>query len=233
MGDKEVPIGFEVTANEVHYYLSKLRLAPHETKAIDLRKLRDAQEPGYQGVKIPAEATDGSVTWIRVEDVPVMGRLVVLQRHRGLASNYDCNNCPCPTSAISVAITPDPGNMTPGTSCQYTATLTAQSCNGPYYPVDVTSSSSWSSSNCPVCTITNGPSSWGRATGVSGGTSTITVTYNGTWCLYDPNKYPCPCTCQGRVVTDTAPANVVAIRAPRQCGGSTARRPRATGPRSP
>jgi hypothetical protein len=40
--DKPARTGFSVTANSVHYYLTKLRLNPHETRVIDLRKLRDA-----------------------------------------------------------------------------------------------------------------------------------------------------------------------------------------------
>ena len=49
-------IGYVVTAGGVHYYLTDLKLNPHETRAIDLRKLRDAQEPDFQGNKIPAGA---------------------------------------------------------------------------------------------------------------------------------------------------------------------------------
>ncbi len=57
-------IGFSVTAGGIHYYLTKLQLQGHETRAIDLRKLRDAQTPDFQGNKIPANAVGGSVTWI-------------------------------------------------------------------------------------------------------------------------------------------------------------------------
>jgi len=67
-----------------------------ETRAIDLRKVRDAQKSDFQGNKIPAAATDGSVLWIRLQDVPVMGRLVVMQRHKGMASNYDGQPTPQP-----------------------------------------------------------------------------------------------------------------------------------------
>ncbi len=40
MSDKPARIGFQVQANGVHYYLTDLKLKPHETRAIDLRKLR-------------------------------------------------------------------------------------------------------------------------------------------------------------------------------------------------
>jgi hypothetical protein len=40
--DKPARVGFSVTANGVHCYLTKLRLSPRETRVIDLRKLREA-----------------------------------------------------------------------------------------------------------------------------------------------------------------------------------------------
>lgn len=40
----------------VHYFLTTLKLAPHETRAIDLRKLRDAQQSDFKKNKIPAGA---------------------------------------------------------------------------------------------------------------------------------------------------------------------------------
>ncbi|MGH9454147.1 MAG: hypothetical protein ACRD2O_09290, partial [Terriglobia bacterium] len=89
-------IGFTVTACNVHYYLTKLKLQPHETRAINLRLLRDAQAADFKTNKIPAAATDGSVDWIRLDNIPVEGRLVVIERQGGVASNYDCNTCPCP-----------------------------------------------------------------------------------------------------------------------------------------
>jgi hypothetical protein len=68
--DQPARIGFRATANSVTYYLTKLQLNPHETRAIDLRKLRDAQQPDSKKNKVPA-ATDGSVIWVRAANLPV------------------------------------------------------------------------------------------------------------------------------------------------------------------
>ncbi|MGH9455872.1 MAG: hypothetical protein ACRD2O_18090, partial [Terriglobia bacterium] len=76
--DKAARIGFSITANGVHYYLNDLRLQPHETRAIDIRALRDAQLADFRKSKIPADAADGSVNWVRLDNVPVMGRLMVI-----------------------------------------------------------------------------------------------------------------------------------------------------------
>ncbi len=80
---------FEVTANGVHYYLTDLKLARHEARAVGLGKLRDAQKPDFRGHKIPAGARDGSVLWIRLDNVPVMGRLVAIERHGGANMGAD------------------------------------------------------------------------------------------------------------------------------------------------
>ncbi len=42
-------------------------------------KLRNARKPHFQKNTVPA---NGSVLWIRLDDVPVMGRLVVIERQR-------------------------------------------------------------------------------------------------------------------------------------------------------
>jgi len=70
-------IGFQVTANGIHYYLTQLKLQPHETRAIDIRPLRDAQLADFKKNKIPTAATDGSVSWIRLDNLPA-SRLKVM-----------------------------------------------------------------------------------------------------------------------------------------------------------
>jgi hypothetical protein len=104
--DKPARIGFKVSANSVTYYLTSLRLNPHETRALDLR---DAQQPDLNKNTIPAAATDGSVIWLRGDNMPVMGRLMLIHRQQGMASNYDCDLCSCPYDYI-----PNSNYMSPG-----------------------------------------------------------------------------------------------------------------------
>jgi hypothetical protein len=74
-------IGFQITASgSAPYYLTKLRLNPHETRAIDIRKLRDAQQPDLNKKTVAPAATDGSVIWVRIDNLPVMGRLTLIHR---------------------------------------------------------------------------------------------------------------------------------------------------------
>jgi len=146
-------IGFAVTAEGVHYYLTKLKLQPHETRVIYLRSLRDAQAADFKGHRIPAAATDGSVSWIRFEDVPVEGRLVVIKRKGGVASSYDCCICACPPSDYVLAVSPSSVNLLPGQSAQFEADDWKINCNGPYFYADWTDEVGWSSSAPSVASV--------------------------------------------------------------------------------
>jgi hypothetical protein len=171
--EKPARIGFGVTANDVPYYLTLLQVDPHETRAINLRQLRDAQAPDFRGNKIPAEATDGSVNWIRLDNVPVSGRMLVLKRHGGIASNYNCTTCYCPPGYTSLSVSPGSASVTPGGTAQYNARSAFTDCNYFTYYYDVTPESSWGSGNTSVATV-NGA---GLATGQGGGSTSISATY--------------------------------------------------------
>lgn len=134
--DKPARVGFAVTANDVHYFLTELRLSPHETRAIDLRHLRDAQIPDYKNHLIPANATDGSVTWNRTDNVAIMGRLMVISRNAGMASNYDCctNYCPNILLAYSGDMSPTTAAFGVGDGQQYDFTVTYQDSNLDQFP---------------------------------------------------------------------------------------------------
>jgi hypothetical protein len=190
-GEKPVRMGFAVTANDVHYFLTRLRLAPHETRVIDIRQLRDAQVPDYKKNLIPASATDGSVTWNRIDDVAVMGRLMVIHRHAGMASNYDCCTCPCPSTFSQLVITPWSATVGVGDSVQLVATEYWLICNWIVYPWDITDMMGWQSSASNVASVTGG----GLVTAQYPGTADV---YNGnyyeevTQYFYDENECP-PC----------------------------------------
>ena len=187
MGEKECPIGFQVRAGGVHYYLTDLVLKPRETRAIDIRKLRDAQEADFLGNKIPASATDGSVYWVRAENVPVMGRVVSLQRERGMASSYACGPCVCTTSLTStyLIMCHTTENLLPAGTHGVTATATFRDCNGVYSYVNETTVSTWSSNNTPVATVNN-TTNKGLATAVAGGSATVSASYSGYSYTYNP-----------------------------------------------
>jgi IPT/TIG domain len=194
--DKPARIGFRVTAGGVPFYLINLKLRPHETRAIDLRKLRDAQIADFKGHKIPADATDGGVNWIRLDNVPVSGRMVVINRKHGLASSYHCSQCPCPANMSLSGLSVDPTSFTvlAGGSEQVSATAIYVDCNTTYYYEDETYQAAWSSSNPSVASVAGG-----LVSGISGGSAGIQASY--TDCVY---VYECQCNPITPVATATA-----------------------------
>ncbi|MBZ5670534.1 MAG: hypothetical protein LAO04_12490 [Acidobacteriia bacterium] len=41
------------------------------------------------------QSESGSLLWLRLDNVPVMGRMAVIARHGGMVSSYDCCYCQC------------------------------------------------------------------------------------------------------------------------------------------
>jgi len=185
MADKDCPIGVHIQAEGSHYYLTDVRLKPHETRAIDLRQLRNAEGTDFLGNKIPAAASDGSVLWIRLRKVPVMGRLVVMQRHKGMASNYDCNTgCCCPPNSAGVQVSPSTNDMLPEDTQQFNSFARRRDCNASMTYETVTDSSAWMSSNPPVASLD--ATTKGLVHGVSAGSAHIEASF--TDLIYSP---PC------------------------------------------
>ncbi len=208
MSEKSARIGFDMVAGGIHYYLTRLKLNPHESRAIDLRKVRDEQKPDLKGSKVPAGAADGSVVWTRLDHVPVMGRLVVLQRHKSMASSYDCYICDCDPDFFDLYVDPASYIFLPDQSALYDALAWfREHCNQYQWPYYV-AASSWESFNPPVATIDGG----GTATGHAGGTASIKALYSDYYYTYDRVLMDCIPHTRERLANGTA--KVVTITGP-------------------
>jgi hypothetical protein len=80
MGEKDCRVGFKIEAAGVEYNLTRLKLAPHQSKCINLRELRDRQQPDFRGQVLPATVTEGRLSYIRLDNVPLIGRVAVVRR---------------------------------------------------------------------------------------------------------------------------------------------------------
>ncbi len=71
-------------------------LAPGQTHAFDVRKLRDSQEKGANGSLIPLDATSGHVSWSYrgSQNKVLIGRAQMVDFRNALASTYECQ-CFC------------------------------------------------------------------------------------------------------------------------------------------
>lgn len=188
MGDQECGIGLRFDAEGGSDGVPDITLKPHETRSLDIRRLRDTSK------YVPHSATDGSVLWGRIESVPVMGRLVVLKRGQGMASAFSCQDCSCPlsfTGKLYVTDTCDantpnktypqtfavvPGGTKKLVAC---AQMSCSSTGGKsYHDVSTSSTTTWSSDNTSAATVDNS-SNKGLVTGVAVGQANIKATYTG------------------------------------------------------
>jgi hypothetical protein len=81
MDDKEFcRVAFRIEAGGVAYSVPNIKLTPHETRWYSLRDLRDQQVPDVRGHLIPKDATEGRLTYIRMDNVPMMGGVDLLPR---------------------------------------------------------------------------------------------------------------------------------------------------------
>ena len=211
MGDKPVRIGFKVWADGQIFYLGSLELVPHETRMIDLRKLRDAQETDLEKHQIPAGATDGSVLWLRLDNVPVMGRLAVITRHGGMASSYDCCLCGCPGQygyTLLIPVITCPITVAVGDQV-HSQVWYSPPCGGTYYYFDMTSSLGWSSTNTNVFTLNNSNPK-GLLTGIGGGSATALA--QGTTACQAWYMMGAVCQCSSWVpIVGNTPCSVLSI----------------------
>ena len=140
--------------------------------------MRDAQLADFKTNKIPAAATDGSVNWVRMDDVPVTGRVVVISRHGGVASSYDCCVCPCPADYTTCYITPPPPSwIGPHALMRLCCMAEYQDCNLVVYENDVTINvkCTWSSSNTTVASMDG--TALGQVDAHAARTADITATF--------------------------------------------------------
>lgn len=200
-GGAPARIGFQIQAGGVHYYLTNLKLNPRETRAIDIRKLRDDQQPDFQGNKIPPNATDGSLVWIRIDKLPVVGRVLVLDSRRGISSNFNCScTFHCDTGYQALSVSPASTTLLVNGTQQFTATETYGDCYGTLHYYNVTFGAFWSSSNPSVCSV----NSVGVATAVAVGSASITATFSDD----KPRWFVADQICNDNYITKSASASV-------------------------
>jgi len=124
-----------------------------ETVAINIRKLRDEQISDVRGQKLPPDLASGQILWGWHDGPPLVGRLNLMSRTKGIASNMSCQRCCCSPSQVSLALVPA-GSIDPvGATGQEDPWETDTGCSGtqtfPLNPALL----NWASSNPPVASV--------------------------------------------------------------------------------
>ncbi|MGH9451566.1 MAG: Ig-like domain-containing protein [Terriglobia bacterium] len=108
------------------------------------------------------------MNWVRGDDVPVMGRLMVVSRKAGISSSYDCTPAQCALSVMGL----NPTLSSPidiGLQTQIGITATEEDCNEHQYFMGWGGQCWWTSDNPSVA----GVDSMGMVTGVADGAASI------------------------------------------------------------
>lgn len=173
--DKKQLARLEVRFAGGTYSPKMLVLAPHQTMAIDIRKLRDSQTPDEHGQVIPASVTHGQLWWGPRANKTIIGRNEEVNITHGIARSFSCGNMCCGTHFANFQLVSSGGGSAPLVSLEQDWT-----CNSPtnyYWTSWYDTYGSWSSSDNTVAWID--PNYWGDSApitpGSNGGNATITA----------------------------------------------------------
>jgi len=116
-------------------------IAANQTIAMDVRKLRDAQEKGSEGNTIPLTASSGHVSWsfrqkpnkgstvgAQVDKV-LIGRAQTVDLSNGLVSTYECQ-CICGWNPSDARLLPGAVSGFPGGITNFTLQTRDRDCHG-------------------------------------------------------------------------------------------------------
>jgi len=77
------------------YNLSRIALEPHQSIAIDMRKLKDSKQPDLLKQPFPAEEGHGLVSWHQVIPATMIGRAEQTNMKDGIARSFSCASGCC------------------------------------------------------------------------------------------------------------------------------------------
>lgn len=80
LSDKPGRFAMRIEAGGITYFGPGIELGPHETKFINMRREIALQRPDVLGRLLPKDATEGRLTYIRLDNVPLFGRVLEVSR---------------------------------------------------------------------------------------------------------------------------------------------------------
>ena len=170
--DKEITAVLQIRYDGGSYNPDRIKLAPYQTVAIDIRKLRDAQQKDIRGGVMPKDVESGQLSWGEEAVGSLIGRAEIAKVGSGIASSFSCGECSTCQGIVfrSCAMTPPSGSAGPGViGYMFAPSVMKQDCHFIYGPYAPSSTITWSSTNTPVVTV----DSAGNETTVALGSGTI------------------------------------------------------------
>jgi len=164
-------------------------VAPGQTQAIDLRKLRDEQVPDAYGRTLPRAASDGQVHWSTRGRAPqpLIGRAEQVNVAAGISMTAACGEPCCGDVFAGGFVSPGSVFRLAGASTTFVANEQWQDCFGSTFTG--AAPATFASSNPEVATC----DSAGNATGVGTGSAFISAVwhYFSNRVVGDPYTYQC------------------------------------------
>jgi hypothetical protein len=206
--DKSQSAQLEIRYEGGTYNPKMLVLAPHQTIAIDIRKLKDSRTPDERGQVIPANVTHGQLWWGPRALMTIIGRNEEVNVTQGIARSFSCSDTCCGTRNANFQMVPGSatmdinGDARPFVSQEQDSSCIGNgfTCSGGYCWPNYqwsnwynTSSCYWSSDSS-VATIVNGSSYYGGnaeiTTGSTGGNANISITcdWSQDTYMWDPDS---------------------------------------------
>ena len=194
-----------VTDEEHEYYLQVSytggfwvqgirKIAPHQTIALDLRRVKEDRIKDQDDHVMPADAIGGQVYWVLMEpkNLTLIGRVEQIEAGGGMSFTTSCGTC-CLTNFNYSVMTPNDDTEFVGDSTQFTFQAKAQysDCYGnhlasltpaPTYGV------TWSTDNPDVAQVI-GYGNYAIVTAEAGGLANINADWSAPNETYGPNCY--------------------------------------------
>jgi hypothetical protein len=185
--DKEVTAIYRLIYEDGEYNPAPVKLAPQQTIAVDIRKLRDGQEKDLRGAIMPNNVETGKIIWMGLDpQFVIIGRAEVAKVTTGIASSFSCNVCECGSvysrdTGYLPYLSPNPlTEPVDATGSFMVNEYMKTNCSNDYWgPVGPSGSVTWSSSDTSVATVRGQ-----IITAVGPGSTTITGTWSGDRVAY-------------------------------------------------
>ena len=187
------------------YSLGLRSLAPGQSIAFDLRKMRDDKTPDQKGQVLPSNATHGQVHWSLhgLNERKIIGRVEQANISAGMSITSACGGC-CSDSFYDSYNDPSSATVYVGATLNINSYEVDEDCYGDFFTNNTSSDydTSWSSDNSSVVEGTN-CNQYGNDCGqptiaVGPGTARITANWTGYTHILD---------CDGNCVGDPFPVS--------------------------
>jgi len=156
--DKEVNALIQIRYKDGTYNPELIKIAPYQTVALDIKRIRDEQKKDIRGTAMPKDATSGKLIWYEQTVGSLIGRAEVFNAKARMSSSFSCpGNCHCPPDFFRAFMSPSSYIGVIGQSGQFFLPLEIRrDCDMIEYGPFEISGSDWLSMN-PSCAEVTSP----------------------------------------------------------------------------